>query len=144
MISLFDEPSIYDFLLMNVMACFLVGALAFSKRIARFRRFFVVASFFSFYFALPILNLIWFISLGNPGFSFSSRFYSALVFLPQTVPVILMGYARLLRWPERDSLPWPQREKAWRISAAGILVFLIGCLYTSWLMENFGDPKPLE
>jgi len=103
-----------------------------------------MASFFSFYFFVPIMNLTWLISLGNPDFSVSSRFYSALVFLPQTVPIFLMGYARLLRWPERDSLPWPQREKAWRISAAGILVFLIGCLYTFWLMENFEEPHSLE
>ena len=139
MYTFFGEPSTYDFLLINVIACSLVGALAFSKRIARFQRFFVMASFFSFYFALPILNLTWFISSGNSNFSISSQFYSALVFLPQTVPILLMGYARLLRWPERDSLPWPQREKAWRISAAGVLVFLIGSLYTFWLMENFGE-----
>jgi hypothetical protein len=136
--SFFTDPYFHDFFLMNVLACSLVGASILLKKIAQFRGLFALTSFFAFYFALPILNLAWFIALANPDFSISTRFYSALIFVPQTVPILLMGYARLLRWPAGESLPWPQREKAWRISAPGILVFLVGCLYTLWLIENFG------
>ena len=134
----FNEPSIRGFASMNIVICFFIGTLIFLRKNVRFRYFFTLVSFSTFYFALPVLNLIWFFLLTNPDFSIGTRFYSSLIFVPQIVPILLMGYARLLRWPERESLPWSQRETAWRISASGILVFLIGCLYTFWLMGNFG------